>query len=140
MPSDADLAWSARARPDLTPALLEAETERFRNHAIGNNRLAHDWGHLWRNWVMKAALEPVAVGRGNGRGPRTAEHLPALRMGGPDSLWKMRLAGYRPGHPWKYEGDPPGGPNCKVPPELIPHWRAYLRELEGMRAAAPDFT
>jgi hypothetical protein len=51
---DADLAWAAKARPDLGPALLEAETERFRNHAIGNNRLAHDWGHLWRNWVMKA--------------------------------------------------------------------------------------
>jgi hypothetical protein len=52
-------------------------------------------------------------------------------MAGPESLWKIRLTGYRPGDPWKYEGDPPGGPNCKVPPELIPHWRAWLRELEA---------
>jgi len=132
-PSDVDLAWAAKARPDLTPALLEAETERFRNHAIGNNRLAHDWGPLWRNWVMKASLDPTAAGRGNGGGQRVAEHLPSLRMAGPDGLWKIRLTGYRPGDPWKYEGDPPGGPHCKVPPELIPHWRAYLRELEAVR-------
>jgi hypothetical protein len=130
-PSAADLAWAAKARPDLTPAMLEAETERFRKYAIGNNRLAHDWGHLWRNWVMKAALDLAAGARGNGQ--RAAEHLPSLRMGGPDCLWKIRLSGYRPGDPWKYEGDPPGGANCKVPPELIPHWRAYLRELEGVR-------
>jgi hypothetical protein len=131
--SAADLAWAAKARPDLTPALLEAETERFRNHAIGNNRLAHDWGPLWRNWVMKASLDPTAAGRGNGGGPRAVEHLPSLRMGGPDGLWKIRLTGYRPGQPWKYEGDPPGGSHCKVPTELIPHWRAYLRELEAVR-------
>ena len=130
-PDAADLAWAAKARPDLTPALLEAETERFRNHAIGNNRLAHDWGPLWRNWVMKAALEQAAPGRGNGQ--RAAEHLPSPRMGGPDGLWKVRLSGFRPGQPWTYEGDPPGGANCKVPPELIPHWRAYLRELDGVR-------
>ena len=130
-PGAADLAWAAKARPDLTPALLEAETERFRNHAIGNNRLAHEWGPLWRNWVMKAALDQAAAGRGNGQ--RAAEHLPSPRMGGPDGLWKIRLSGFRPGQPWTHEGDPPGGPDCKVPPELIPHWRAYLRELEGLR-------
>ena len=131
-PGDADRAWAAKARPDLAPSLLEAETERFRNHAIGNNRLAHDWGHLWRNWVMKAALDaPAAPGRpGNGG---AAASLPSVRMSGPDGLWKIRLTGYRPGDPWKYEGDPPGGANCKVPAELIPHWRAYLRELEGRR-------
>jgi hypothetical protein len=131
-PGEGDVAWAAKARPDLTPALLAAETERFRNHAIGNNRLAHDWGHLWRNWAMKAALDaPPAVGRrpGNGTAPM---HIPSVRMGGPDSLWKMRLTGYRPGDPWKYEGDPPGGANCKVPAELIPHWRAYLSELESI--------
>ena len=132
-PNEADLAWAAKARPDLMPAPLEAETERFRNHAVGNNRLAHDWGPLWRNWVMKAALDQPAAGRGNGNGPRAAEHLPSPRMGGPDGLWKIRLTGYRPGQPWKYEGDPPGGPNCEVPTELIPHWRAYLREFEAVR-------
>jgi hypothetical protein len=132
-PNEADLAWAAKARPDLTPALLEAETERFRNRAIGNNRLAHDWGPLWRNWVMKAALDQPAAARGNGNRQRVAEHLPSPRMGGPDGLWKIRLTGYRPGQPWKYEGDPPGGANCKVPSELIPHWRAYLRELEAVR-------
>lgn len=25
-----------------------------------------------------------------------------------------------------------GGANCKVPPELVPHWRAYLRELGAL--------
>ena len=40
-------------------------------------------------------------------------------MGGPDGLWKIRFTGYRPGQPWRLEGDPPGGPNCKVPSELI---------------------
>ena len=142
-PSLADRAWAARARPDLTPALLEAETERFRNHAIGNRRLAHDWGHLWRNWVMKAALDPPPAagphsgtgsgsGSGTGSGPRATGHMPSIRMAGPDGLWKIRLSGYRPGQPWKYEGDPPGGPNCKVPPELIRHWRVFLRELEEL--------
>jgi hypothetical protein len=57
----------------------------------------------------------------------------SVRMGGPDGLWKLRLTGYRPGDPWKYEGDPPGGSNCKVPTKLISHWRAYLRELEAVR-------
>jgi hypothetical protein len=130
--SNVDLAWAAKARPDLTPALLNAETERFRNHAIGNNRLAHDWGHLWRNWVMKARLDLPAAGRSNGKG-HAPEHRSSVRMAGPDGLWKLRLTGYRPGNPWRYEGDPPGGPNCKVPPELISHWRAYLRELEAVR-------
>jgi hypothetical protein len=132
-PGDPDRAWAAKARPDLTPALLEAETERFRNHAIGNNRLAHDWGHLWRNWVMKASRDRPAGERRTGNGPRTGEHIPSIRMGGPDGIWKLRLTGYRPGQPWRYEGDPPGGANCKVPRELIPHWRAYLRELEAVR-------
>ena len=57
-------------------------------------------------------------------------YRPTIRMAGPDGIWRIRLSGYRPGDPWKYEGDPPGGPNCKVPKELIPHWRTYLRELE----------
>ena len=131
-PGDADRAWATKARPDLAPSLLEAETERFRNHAIGNNRLAHDWGHLWRNWVMKAALDAPAAPRRPGNGGAAAS-LPSIRMSGPDGLWKIRLTGYRPGDPWKYDGDPPGGANCKVPAELIPHWRAYLRELEGRR-------
>jgi hypothetical protein len=131
-PGEADRAWAAKARPDLAPSLLEAETERFRNHAIGNNRLAHDWGHLWRNWVMKAALDAPGLPRRPGSGGAAAS-LPSVRMSGPDGLWKIRLAGYRPGDPWKYEGDPPGGADCRVPAELIPHWRAYLRELEGRR-------
>jgi hypothetical protein len=54
-------------------------------------------------------------------------------MDGPDGIWRIRLSGYRPGDPWKYEGDPPGGANCKVPKELIPHWRTYLRELDEAR-------
>ena len=71
-PGEADRAWAAKARPDLAPSLLEAETERFRNHAIGNNRLAHDWGHLWRNWVMKAALDAPGLPRRPGSGGAAA--------------------------------------------------------------------
>ena len=124
-----------RRGPTSHLSLLEAETERFRNHAIGNNRLAHDWGHLWRNWVMKAALDAPPAARRPGNGGAAAS-LPSVRMSGPDGLWKIRLTGYRPGDPWKYEGDPPGGANCKVPAELIPHWRAYLRELEAVAVMA----
>ncbi len=53
-PDQEDLAWAAAARPDLTPALLEAETERFRNHALANGRTAVRWGPNWRNWVQRA--------------------------------------------------------------------------------------
>jgi hypothetical protein len=81
---------------------------------------------------MKATLDPPAAARRPGNAAAPA-HLPSVRMGGPDGLWKIRLTGYRPGQPWTYDGDPPGGANCKVPPELIPHWRAYLRELEAVR-------
>ena len=81
---------------------------------------------------MKANVDAPAAARRPGNGAAPA-HVPSIRMYGPDGLWKIRLTGYRPGDPWKYEGDPPGGANCKVPPELIPHWRAYLRELEAVR-------
>jgi hypothetical protein len=67
--------------------------------------------------------------RFNGGPP--AEHRPSIGMAGPECLWKVRLSRYRPGDPWKYEGDPPGGANCKVPAELIGHWRTYVRELEA---------
>ena len=73
--------------------------------------------------------DPPREPRGrSGIGQPAAEHRPTIRMGGPDGLWKVRLSGYRPGDPWKYEGDPPGGPDCRVPAGLIPHWRAWLRE------------
>lgn len=68
-PSAEDIDWAATARPDLVPARLKLETEGFKNHAIGNNRTAFEWGPLWRNWVMKAQI-------GDGRGP------PAPRSGG----------------------------------------------------------
>lgn len=60
-PSDEDRSWARRARPDLTPALLDAETERFRNHATANNRTAHAWSPNWRNWISKAAAAPPPI-------------------------------------------------------------------------------
>ena len=37
-PDDGDLAWAATARPDLDGTALDAESERFRNHAAANRR------------------------------------------------------------------------------------------------------
>src|SRR5260370_637246 len=76
------------------------------------------------------AVGRACRGEGECIGGRSAKRC-TIRMAGPDGIWRIRLSGYRPGDPWKYEGDPPGGPNCKVPAALIPHWRAYLRELDG---------
>ncbi|MBS0521857.1 MAG: hypothetical protein JSR90_24395, partial [Proteobacteria bacterium] len=53
-PDEEDLAWAATARPDLGAAALDAETERFRNHALANARTAHRWGPNWRNWIARA--------------------------------------------------------------------------------------
>jgi len=103
-PDEEDLAWAAVARPDLTPALLEAETERFRNHALANGRLALRWGPNWRNWVGRAHA-PRDPAREAGR--ETAGV--GSTVGGTvdresDSQWRARLRGYRPGRFW-LEGD-----------------------------------
>lgn len=65
-PSADDLAWAERTRADIVPARLKLETEGFKNHALANNRMFHEVGPAWRNWVMKAR---VGDGRSGGGPP-----------------------------------------------------------------------
>lgn len=65
-PSADDIAWLKNARPDLTDDLIAPETERFRNHAIGNHRLGFNWGPLWRNWTIKAPIGGITNGTHRG--------------------------------------------------------------------------
>jgi hypothetical protein len=97
-PDEEDLAWAASARPDLTPSLLDTETERFRNHALANGRIAVRWGLNWRNWVQRAH-----VGREPSAGGTKAEAALTVDRDS-DGQWRARLSGYRPGRFW-LEGD-----------------------------------
>ncbi len=120
-PDPEDLAWAARHRPDLTPAMLAAETERFRNHAHANGRTARRWGPNWRNWIGKAhagELRPPASSRDRARGAATLEQ-------DSESQWRARLNGYRPGKFW-LEGDwgpRPESGNSRAPAALLEDWR-----------------
>lgn len=134
LPSELDLAALAKERPDVVGELYERRMRDFRDWCRAKAVTSHDVASTWRSFMRRtdAPREASAWRSGGGQPGRgqPAEHRPSIRMGGPDCLWKLRLTGYRPGDPWKYEGDPPGGANCKVPAELIPHWQAYVRELE----------
>lgn len=113
-PSDEDRTWAGKARPDLTPALLDMETERFRNHANANNRTAHNWGPNWRNWIGKApAAEAPKV---------TSDKTTALP---PSEPWEQRMRGYKPGGFWKTNdwGKRPEEPGTRVPPSILATWR-----------------
>jgi hypothetical protein len=116
-PDEEDLAWAATARPDLDRAALEAESERFRNHAFANRRTAHRWGPAWRIWISKAhAARPAAAPRSDAAVP--AEH-------DSEAQWRARLARYRPGKFW-LEGDwgpRPESGKARVPPDLLAEWR-----------------
>jgi hypothetical protein len=119
-PDADDLAWAATARPDLTPALIAAETERFRNHALANGRTAHRWGPNWRNWIARAhAPKPDALAS-----PAKGAGVIADRDS--DQHWRARLRGYRPGGFW-LEGDwgpRPESGRSRVPPRILADWRA----------------
>jgi hypothetical protein len=127
-PDEEDLAWAATARADLTPALVEAETERFRNHALANGRTAHRWGPNWRNWIARAhALRDTApaAGRGEARAGTGDRDC--------DGQWRARLRGYRPGRFW-LEGDwgpRPESGQSRVPAGLLGEW------LQQRAAAVP---
>ena len=120
-PDDGDLAWAATARPDLDRAALDAESERFRNHAAANRRTAHRWGPAWRIWISKA--HPPAVRGGNRKETASpAESVPERET---EAQWRARLARYRPGKFW-LEGDwgpRPESGNARVPPDLLAEWR-----------------
>jgi hypothetical protein len=127
-PDEEDLAWAATARADLTPVLVEAETERFRNHALANGRTAHRWGPNWRNWIARAHAPrdgAPAIARGEaqaGTGDRDC-----------DGQWRARLRGYKPGRFW-LEGDwgpRPESGQSRVPAGLLGEW---LQQAEGVPA------
>lgn len=106
-PDEQDRGWAAKARPDLTAAMIEAETERFRNFQAGQNRTAHNWGPLWRNWVMKAASAEVLARHGPASAAATGPGRETLRLTGAHSVWTFRLMAHRPGGPWPEEHGPP---------------------------------
>jgi hypothetical protein len=105
MPGEEDRGWARTARPDLTAAMIEAETERFRNFQAAQNRTAHSWGPLWRNWVTKAASAEVLARQGPA--PAAAGLArESLRLTGAHSVWTFRLMAHRPGEPWPGEHGP----------------------------------
>lgn len=107
-PSDEDRSWAAKARPDLTPALLDEETERFRNHAKANGRTAMNWGPNWRNWISKADAA-AAPPRGSPTKPNAAT-MPAPEP------WEARVSGFRKSGFWLPAWGPkPGEPGCHAP-------------------------
>jgi uncharacterized protein YdaU (DUF1376 family) len=128
-PVAADLAALRKERPDVVGEVYERRLRDFRDWCRAKAVTSHDIASTWRSFMRRTDPPKEATRRFDGGQP--AEHRPSIRMAGPECLWKVRLSGYRPGDPWKYEGDPPGGANCKVPAELIGHWRTYVRELEA---------
>jgi uncharacterized protein YdaU (DUF1376 family) len=128
-PAAADLAALRTERPDVVGEVYERRLRDFRDWCRAKAVTSHDIASTWRSFMRRTDPPKEATRRFNGGQP--VEHRPSIRMAGPECLWKVRLSGYRPGDPWKYEGDPPGGANCKEPGELNPHWRAYVRELEA---------
>jgi hypothetical protein len=122
-PDDDDLAWAATARPDLDRTALDAESERFRNHALANRRTAHRWGPAWRMWISKAH-GPAERPGGNRKGILAPGENSAERES--DAQWRARLARYRPGKFW-LEGDwgpRPESGRSRVPAEVLAAWRA----------------
>jgi uncharacterized protein YdaU (DUF1376 family) len=58
-PDESDMAHIAKARPDLDAAAIALQTEKFRAHALSNNRTSHSWGQSWRKWVLDTRVEPL---------------------------------------------------------------------------------
>lgn len=114
-PSDEDIAWAAKARPDLVGIYLNVETERFHNHAKANNRMAHNWAPAWRNWVSKAAAPKIASPGTNGAAG------PPL----PTDPWEQRLSSYAgPRSFWSPMWGPrPETGHCHAPADILARWR-----------------
>jgi uncharacterized protein YdaU (DUF1376 family) len=131
-PAEPDLVALRQERPDVVGEVYERRLRDFRDWCRAKAVTSHDITSTWRSFMRRTDPPKELPPQRNGDGG-AAGYRPTIRMAGPDGIWRIRLSGYRPGDPWKYEGDPPGGPNCKVPKELIPHWRTYLRELDEAR-------
>jgi hypothetical protein len=127
-PDEEDLDWAASQRPDLDRAALDAETERFVNHARAHQRTAHRWGPNWRLWVSKA--HPPAASAPSGY--RKGEKSLGIIEGESDLQWRARLKAYRPGKFW-IEGDwgprPESGAS-RVPAHLLAEWRHKQAALQ----------
>lgn len=120
-PEEEDIAWAAKARPDLDRAALDAETERFRLHASAHSRTAHRWGAGWRLWVSKARV-PVAAAATSSGGARGNDGGGSYDD---DGQWRVRLKSYKPGKFW-LEGDwgpRPESGRSRVPGHLLSEWR-----------------
>lgn len=125
-PAEEDIAWARTARPDLTGTMVEQETERFRNFQAGQNRTAHNWSPLWRNWVMKAQSAEVLAR--HGPAPVAPQAREPLRLTGAHSVWTFRLMAHRPGEPWPEEhGAAPesDADNPKIDPDQRRQWRRH---------------
>ena len=131
-PGENDRGWVRTARPDLTAAMIEDETERFRNFQAAQNRTAHSWGPLWRNWVMKAASAEVLARRGPA--PAAAAAREPLRLTGAHGVWTFRLMAHRPGEPWPAEHGP--APESDLDnPRLDDGQRRQWRRHHGLPAS-----
>lgn len=112
-PADDDIAWAAKARPDIDRTALDAETERFRLHASANGRTAHHWGANWRLWVSKAHAGQKAE--------------PARTAGDFDEDWPARMRGYRPGRFWNPMWGPrPESGQSYVPAPILAAWKESM--------------
>lgn len=83
-PSNDDVAWAEKTRPDIQPSRLKLETDGFRNHALANNRTFHQVGPAWRNWIMKARIGgggPPAHGGVGSRSSDKPDYLEAFAQG-----------------------------------------------------------
>lgn len=87
---------------------ITMEAERFRNHALTNDRRARDWAAAWRNWIVMAI-----------------EKAPPLSSAGPkpDTIdrWPARVREWKEDQNWNRVdwGPRPGEPGCLCPPELL---------------------
>lgn len=125
-PSADDIAWAATARPDLTPAMIDSQTERFRLHQRVKNYTSHDWSASWRGWIMKSAAADVLAKQGPAA-PSAPSRAP-LQLTGAQSRWTFRLMGHRPGEPWPAANGPPpesDDDNPLLDDDQRRQWRRY---------------
>lgn len=87
---------------------ITMEAERFRNHALTNDRRARDWAAAWRNWIVMAIEK--------------APPLSAMPPK-PDNVnrWPARVREWKEDQNWNRVdwGPRPGEPGCLCPPELL---------------------
>ena len=133
-PAEPDLVALRQERPDVVGEVYERRLRDFRDWCRAKAVTSHDIASTWRSFMRRtdpsASLRAGPLPQRNGDGG-TGGYRPTIRMAGPDGIWRMRLSGYRPGDPWKYEGDPPGGPNCKVPKENVHGLWLLLTQIGG---------